>query len=125
MGIRGKLFQVFKSFVVGRRQQVRVGDSLSKEILATSGEPQGSFLSPLLFLIFINDLPDLCNVVYPLLFADDVKFLRVGLEPKAIQNDLNNIFYWFNNNFIKRAAFQHGKMCTHFNTKQKQRIVFL
>ena len=50
MGIRGKLFQVIKSFVVARRQHVRVGDSLSKEILAINGVPQGSILSPFFFL---------------------------------------------------------------------------
>ena len=94
MGIRAKLFQVIKSFVVGRRQQVGVKDSPSKQFLATSGVPQGSILSPCLFLICINDLHDLCNVVYPLLFADDAKFLCVGLDTKAIQNDLNNIFNW-------------------------------
>ena len=45
MGIRGKLFQVINAFVFGRRQ-VRVGDSISKIFLATSGVPQGSILSP-------------------------------------------------------------------------------
>ena len=78
MGIRGKLFQVFKSFLVARRQQVHVGDSFSKEFLATSGEQQGSIISTFLFLIFTNDFPDLRNEVYHLLFAEDAKLICVG-----------------------------------------------
>ena len=39
-------------------------------------------------------MPDICNEVYRLLFADDAKFLCVGLDTKAFQDDLNNIFNW-------------------------------
>ena len=120
MGLRRKLFQVIKSFVVGRRQQVRVGHSLSKEFLATSGVPQGSILSPLLFLIFINELSDLCKVVYPLLFADDAKFLCVGLDTKAIQNNLNNIFNWTLSN---EMPFNMEK-CAHIAIPNKNKELF-
>ena len=69
MDYRGKLFQVIRSFVVSRQQQLRVG---SKE-RATSEVQQGSILSPLLFFIFIDDFPDFCIEVYPL-FAVDAEF---------------------------------------------------
>ena len=94
IGIRGQIFNVLQSFITGRTQKVRVMNELSNEFKVSSGVPQGSLLSPLLFLIFINDLPDICNQMIPLLFADDAKFLSIGLKSENIQHDLNKLYEW-------------------------------
>jgi len=57
-----------------RKQRVKLNGKLSEWNAVLSGIPQGSILGPLLFIIFINDLPDFCQHSTDIyLFADDVK----------------------------------------------------
>ena len=73
-GIKGKMLKWIESFLSKRTQVVLNGyKSGHKEV--TSGIPQGSVLGPLLFAIFINDLPDQVNSEI-FLFADDTKIFR-------------------------------------------------
>ena len=95
-GIHPKILTWIKNYLVNRHFAVRVSDKLSDSTRVTSGVPQGSVLGPLLFIIYINDLQDVCNNVY--LFADDAKIFRNLRCPKdsdTLQEDINHVMEWF------------------------------
>jgi len=95
-GIRGSYLEWIKQFLVGRTQQVIIENKFSDLTPVTSGVPQGSVLGPLLFLLFINDLPCGIDSVVKL-YADDVLMFRSIKDPsdhQALQNDLNKLAHW-------------------------------
>nr|WP_204107529.1 reverse transcriptase family protein [Streptococcus dysgalactiae] len=95
-GIGNQLLGWIADFLRGRKFSVRVTDCLSQWFDITSGVPQGSVLGPLLFLVYINDLPG--QLTSPCLFyADDLKIWRVirsDADRDALQADLNRIMLW-------------------------------
>ena len=103
-GITGQSLKWVESFLYQRTQRVVIRGSMSESFAVTSGVPQGSVLGPVLFLIYINDLP--LNIASPLsLFADDSKiFTRIISEKnmkessvkgnEILQNDLNVVRDW-------------------------------
>ena len=93
LGIGGKTLSMISDFLSGRSFQVKVGDSLSETHEVTSGVPQGSVIGPLLFLIYINDLPDQI-INYISLFADDVKMLTKSSAALTNQQDINKLLEW-------------------------------
>ena len=82
-------------FLKDRSFQVNVGNNASQNFKVTSGVPQGSVLGPLLFLLYINDLPEnIKNLVS--LFADDLKMYGRSSEKEMNQTDLNKLENWQN-----------------------------
>jgi ribonuclease P/MRP protein subunit RPP40 len=80
-----------------------MGDVVSKWIDVISGVPQGSVLGPLLFLININDLPEVISNVSKL-YADDNKIMAVVKNTEDrdnFQHDLNSLNEWCNKWLIK------------------------
>ena len=105
-GIRGQILSWIKSFLLERTQFVQVDACNSADSKVISGVPQGSVLGPLLFLIFINDLPDnISNKNIKIkLFADDLKiFYNVNslLDSKELQIALDELFNWANGSQLK------------------------
>lgn len=70
-GIRGIAFEWFKSYLCNRKQFVSIGNSNSDIKPIPMGVPQGSVIGPLLFLLYLNDLPNCSDVLDFHLFADD------------------------------------------------------
>ena len=92
-GITGNILLWIKDFLSNRKQAVKVGSNFSNMIDVTSGIPQGSTLGPILFTIFINDLPDQVES-YCKIFADDTKIYNITSESKQLQDDINSMIMW-------------------------------
>jgi len=93
LGIRGGTLEIIHDFLSDRRMRVGVGDSFSKFIEILSGVPQGSVLGPILFLIFINDLPESIKSLI-LMFADDLKLIANASRLDIIDADLKALEKW-------------------------------
>ena len=74
-GIEGNILKWIKEFLENRQQRVIVNGNYSEWSKVTSGIPQRSVLGPLLFDLYINDLPD-CILSQVFLFVDDTKMFR-------------------------------------------------
>lgn len=97
-------YKFIKSYLLDRSQVIKVAGSKSLGVPVTSGVPQGSKLGPLLFLIFINDLPNVLRNSKGLLYADDFKLYKTISSREdcvSLQDDLNSVVEWFDINKMK------------------------
>ena len=98
-GITGNVLNWFKSYLSGRQQRVLLNGVISETLPVSSGVPQGSILGPLLFLIYVNDLPTSISSpsVDISMFADDTKCFSVVESPAdacVLKTEASNVEKW-------------------------------
>jgi len=115
-GLNGVSKLWFQNYISDRYQQVCINGELSPQLPINIGVPQGSILGPLLFLLYINDLPTCLSYCKAHLYADDTVLYLSSANPSQAQSylshDLNNICNWLTLNKLT------------LNTKKTQFIVF-
>ena len=122
-GIAGSVLNWITDFLSNRRQRVNIKGSYSDWSSVTSGVPQGSVLGPLLFIIYINDLPESVQS-YAAIFADDTKLYRPIInaeDSNILQSDLDLLVEWckvwlmnFNYSKCKHLPFGHNSPSRHY-----------
>ena len=110
-GIRGNALSWFKSYLTGRKQFVTYNGVASSTKVITCGVPQGSILGPLLFLLYINDLYNICSTSIPILYADDTNLFYKGKDIDTlvsyINMELKNISTWLKVNRLSLNIKRH------------------
>ena len=101
-GIFGNSFKWFESYLDNRIQKCSVNGSFSSSCSLKCGVPQGTILGPLLFLLYINDLPNCLSNCEPRMYADDTHLTYADNNLENIQlclnEDLKNVFNWLQAN---------------------------
>ena len=99
---REQTLTLLKSYLLDRKQEDRIGKSTSEKRNLLAGVPQGSVLGPLLFILFINDLPLHIEHSNIDIFADDATLYNSSKDIRNINNDLqvdvDNVLQWCKQN---------------------------
>lgn len=114
-GIEGNLIKWIQCFLTDRTQKVSIRGSQSSSVPVTSGVPQGSVLGPLLFILYVNEIPEIVkSKMY--MYADDSKLLNESRNHRTIQQDLEILSNWsktwllkFNEQKCKTIHFGSGE----------------
>ena len=114
-GIRGNWLAWLRSYLTNRHQFVEMDGVKSTLAPITVGVPQGSVLGPLLFLIYINDLPAALEKLTTIMFADDTNLVVKGKNLKELEltlnHELHNLSDYFKANKLKLNADKTKLVC--------------
>ena len=115
-GYRGPIHNILADYLSQRFQYVSIRKTNSPLREIRTGVPQGSIPGPFLFLVYINDLPDVCQKSEIAIFADDTSIGKAGkTHDCSVQNELETLTDWFNYNKLsintsKCESISFGRM---------------
>ena len=123
-GIRGKYLDWFKSYLTNRQQYVHVNQHDSTKRTLDYGVPQGSVLGPTLFLLYVNDMPEISKLADFIFFADDANLIFTGDTYQSINENINKVLQiienWVASNGLKLNIGKTKYMV--FTNKSKQNL---
>ena len=115
--MRGKAYDWFQSYLSNREQFVCINGYNSDSLSITSGVPQGSILGPLLFLLYINDLPNTSKLLSFHLYADDtnIYFSRKNLNDLELilNQELHAVAKWMKSNRLALGILKTNFVLFH------------
>ena len=120
-GIRGLSLDWFRSYLSNRTQRVFVGSVLSENKNIKHGVPQGSVLGPLLFLLYINNLPNASTIIKFHLFADDTSLSYSNNNIDHLDEIVNCELLKISNWLITNKLTLHTNKLNVMNIKPRQR----
>ena len=124
-GIRGLAHDWFASYLTDRNQYVVFDGAKSSCQEINCGVPQGSNLGPLLFLLYVNDMPMCCTLLKPILYADDTTLIASGQDLKilagTVSSELLTLQDWYRANKLKVHPDKTFYIC--YSLKQKERFL--
>jgi hypothetical protein len=124
-GCHDNVIKWFYSYLQGRKQYVKIGDITSGMLNLENGVPQGSILGPLIFSIYINDMPLCLEYVHVDLYADDTTLYFVAKDvsdvEKFLAHDLNNFTQWCFKN--KLVINKQKSKCILIYSRQRARYL--
>lgn len=122
LGICGPALTLLQSYLLDRTQVVQFADAVSQPITTNQGVPQGSILGPLLFLLYVNDLPNCLNTSDCILYADDTTIFAGDKDlnnlTTLLNKDLSSISAWCHKNALQMNATKTCFMIFHTHHKQ-------
>ncbi len=120
-GFKSSSAKWVNSYLCGRLQVTRVGREISRPMLVDCGVPQGSILGPLLFSVYVNDLPQCLNMCKTNLYADDTALTIVAQNKDNLEcimnNTLDEVFNWFKINRLSLNCAKSKIVC--FGTRPR------
>ena len=122
MELPGDILRIISSFLTDRTIQVRIGNTLSEVVKLLAGTPQGSILSPRLFILFVNDIPvtQACQVTQ---YVDDIAIYTSHRNPRYLeahlQKQVDELEDWCEDWFIKPRC-QENSANDHHPPKLKE-----
>jgi len=124
-GIRGVSHDWIKSYLSNRKQFVCFDECDSTVLPITCGVPQGSILGPLLFILYINDLSNISNKFFPVLFADDSNLFFRGKNLNemitTINEELSKVYEWLVTNKLSLNVDKTNFIL--FSTNRRQHLI--
>ena len=126
-GIHGAALRWFTSYLTGRSQYVEIDGVSSNILLLSTGVPQGSILGPLLFLIYMNDIPNCTEHFNFILYADDTTLNNTvqipSLSPVDINNDLAKVYDWLAVNKLSLNVRKTKYVIFHATNKRIEGVI--
>ena len=125
-GIRNESLSWFESYLKDRQQYVTINKTNSSILNIKCGVPQGSVLGPLLFLLYINDLPNVSKKLKIFLFADDTNIYLDSNDPNTLEKEMNKelqkLYDWLGINRLSLNLTKTNFLLFHSINKTKASI---